>query len=146
MGPCIGDVVVVVVLLELVGTAELLLTTGEVVELGAAPTQCVPHAASVNAATTVAVATWWRRRWHVTSHMYQTSRWHPVRVPDATQPMVTPPGAPAVDVAAGCVFVGAGDGDLYAVSTAGKLKWSANLGGKPRPQWLSRTGRSSPRS
>ncbi|MGD0082963.1 MAG: hypothetical protein ABSD78_07165 [Acidimicrobiales bacterium] len=69
MGPCIGDVVVVVVLLELVGTAELLLTTGEVVELGAAPTRCVPHAASVNAATRVAVATWWRPRWHVTSHM-----------------------------------------------------------------------------
>jgi outer membrane protein assembly factor BamB len=36
---------------------------------------------------------------------------------------------PAVDVAAGCVFVGAGDGNLYAVSTAGHLKWSAALGG-----------------
>jgi outer membrane protein assembly factor BamB len=38
-------------------------------------------------------------------------------------------GAPAVDAAAGSVYVGAGDGDIYAVSTAGKLRWSANLGG-----------------
>lgn len=37
-------------------------------------------------------------------------------------------GSPAVDSAAHLVFVGAADGKLYAISTSGKLSWSARVG------------------
>ena len=65
----------------------------------------------------------------------QSGTLHAVRAYDGTQlwSWHTPDGkaitgSPSVDPATHLVFVGAGDGKIYAVSTSGKLSWSATIG------------------